>query len=221
MNANILVVGNEILDGDVQDVNSHWLSKKITGLGGMVKKIIILPDDQYVISEEIISSIKDQISLLVITDGRGPTFDDCTLEAIAQAANRPIVQDKDAVDIVRSKYEELHFDGFVKSSELTDVRLKMGLVPSGGELLANAVGVAPGILLRLESTIIVCLPDVPEEMRAIFTLSVGPVLDQLLINNTFFNTELVTEINDESFLAPILQEISISHPDVYIKSRVR
>ena len=133
MNAKILVIGNEILDGDVQDLNSHWLSEKITGLGGIIKEITILRDDLDVIRKEVIFSIKDQVSLLVITGGLGPTIDDCTLEAVAQGTNRPIFQNKDAVEIVRSKYEELYRDGFVKSSELTDARLKMGLVPLGSE----------------------------------------------------------------------------------------
>ena len=221
MNAQIFVIGNEILDGDVKDVNSSWLSEQITGLGGIVKEITILRDDLDVICRKVITSIKDRPSLLLIAGGLGPTIDDCTLEAVARATNCAIVQNQEAVDMVRSKYEELHLKGFVKSSQLTDARLKMGLVPLGSELLKNPVGVAPGVLIRLDSTMIVCLPGVPEEMRAIFTVSLVPVLDKLLGNRKILNTEVITNINDESFLAPILQDISFSHPDVYIKSRVR
>ena len=64
MNAQILVIGNEILDGDVKDVNSQWLSEQITGLGGIVKEITILRDDLDVICKKVIASIKDRPSLL-------------------------------------------------------------------------------------------------------------------------------------------------------------
>ncbi len=217
----IIAIGNELLLGDTLDTNTQWLCRTFTGLGGRVERAVLVRDDRPAIVREIRGALERQVHLLVTSGGLGPTDDDLTLDAIAQALDRPLILDERALVLVRATYERLAAAGYVADARLTESRLKMARIPQGAEPVENPVGAAPGVLLRLERTMLVSLPGVPAELKAIVTGPLRPVLQELFGAGVFRERELIALCRDETVLAPILREVSRRHPDIYIKSRAR
>jgi nicotinamide-nucleotide amidase len=218
----VVTVGNEILMGAVLDSNSHWICKQISGLGGQVERVVLVPDDVGAIAREIDSALSRKADLIFTLGGLGPTADDLTLEAVARSARRPLTVNDEALSLVRAKYEQLHREGSIDSAEFTEERRKMAILPEGAVPLKNDIGAAPGVLLRLESgQLVVSLPGVPDEMKGIVANSLAPVLRDMFGSGAFLERTLVSDCKDESVLSPILRRVSGQFADVYIKSRAR
>ncbi len=217
--ARIIAIGNELLFGIVQDTNTHWLCAQITGLGGRVKRCAIVPDDCQAICEEIKQALTSSTDLIITTGGLGPTADDMTLEALAQALGVPVVENPEAVEMVASRYRELADAKRVDSFELTESRRKMAYLPEGAVPLANHVGTAPGVLIKHDKTLIVALPGVPSEMKDIFQNALQPHLKEIFGKAYYAEKTLIVDLNDESRIAPLLRELQNAWPEVYIKSR--
>lgn len=217
--AEIFAVGNELLLGIVQDTNTHRLCKRITGLGGRVRRALLLPDEPDLIAEELRRALRREPDLIVTTGGLGPTQDDRTLDALARALSAPLEEDPKALEIVERRYRELYEQGRVDSPELTESRRKMARLPRGALALDNRVGTAPGALIRRGKSTIVALPGVPAELNDIWENALQPHLEGLFGKGFYREKTLVVEVNDESLLAPILREYQNAWPEVYIKSR--
>ncbi len=219
--AEILAIGNELLLGEVADTNAAWLCRFLTGLGGKVQRAVLLPDEVEAIAAELQGALRRGSDLVFTTGGLGPTADDRTLAAVAMATGRPLEEHPEALRMVAARYRELAAAGFVAEPDLTPPRRKMALLPQGAIPLANPMGAAPGVLLPLEQTLLVCLPGVPDEMKAIVQGSLAPHLQARLGRAGFVELRLLTDCGDESRLAPLLKEVSQAFPHVYIKSRAR
>lgn len=217
----IIVVGNEILQGDVLDTNSHWLCRELTALGAVVRRVTQVRDDRLAIIEVLHSALRRGNRLVILTGGLGPTADDLTLEAVAQALGVPLRVHPQALAWVAEMYRRLAAEGRVLSAEMTPQRTKMARFPAGCEPLYNAVGAAPGALCRLAGQVIVCLPGVPAELKAIYQGALLPFLQEALGRGAFVEWVALAACNDESLLAPILEDATQMHPGVYIKSRAR
>ncbi len=221
INVEIVAVGNELLIGDVLDTNTNWLCKEITGLGGRVRWAVMVRDDLGAIADEVRSALARGPDVVFTTGGLGPTADDMTLAAVAEAARAPLELNEEALAFVRDKYADLADKGYVDHAELTDQRRKMAVLPGTAQPLTNPVGTAPGVLLRSGKTVIVCLPGVPAELKGIFTTSLQPTLKELFGQSLFVEKMVVVDCGDESVLAPVLKEVAERHPAVYVKSRAK
>jgi len=217
----IIAIGNELLLGDTLDTNTQWLCRTFTGLGGRVERAVLVRDERQAIVREIRSALERGTRLLVTSGGLGPTDDDLTLQAVAEAVGRPLELDERALALVRRTYERLAAAGYVADAQLTESRLKMARLPQGAEPLENPVGAAPAALLRLDRTTLVSLPGVPAELKAIVTGPLHPILQEIFGAGVFREREVIVLCRDETLLAPILREVSERHPEVYIKSRAR
>lgn len=217
----IIAIGNEVLQGDVQDTNTHWLSQQLTGLGGRVERAVIVRDDQTAIVAELKGAIARQARLILTTGGLGPTNDDLTLAAVAEMAGRPLQIHQQALEWVKNKYNALAHEGAVDDAAMTPAREKMARLPQGAQPLANPVGTAPGVLLALDGCQVVSLPGVPPELKGIFEGALQPTLKALFGESAFLEKRLLVNCKDESVLAPILEAVAARHPDVYVKSRAK
>ncbi|MBN1401119.1 MAG: competence/damage-inducible protein A [Anaerolineae bacterium] len=220
-NAELLVIGNEILDGDVLDTNSHWLCQQLTGLGMTVARVWTVRDDLRAIVFALRTALDGGAGLIIATGGLGPTEDDGTLQAVAEALGRELARHPQAYAWVHERYQELTVAGHVDSAEMTPSRAKMANLPVGASPLPNRVGTAPGVLLQEGDATLVCLPGVPAELEHIYEEALRPVLNELLGEGYFLEWRAMVQCVDESMLAPVLQRVVPEHPDVYIKSRAK
>jgi len=215
----IIAVGREILKGQTLDTNSSWLAKRITALGGVIKRLVIPDDDVAAIAQEIETALQNNAQIVITTGGLGPTFDDKTLAGIAEATGRPLSLHPAALEIVTRRYKEFWEQGFVESPEITPVREKMAYLPKGAEALDNPVGTAPAVSLTIPQGVIFALPGVPKEMQAIFELVVFPRLKKML-GAEFYREETVnTGMGDESVIAGMIDQVMKQVPGTYLKSK--
>lgn len=214
----IICIGNELLIGKTLNTNAHWLAKRITSLGLSVRRITVVGDDVNEIASAIRESIQRGPALIITTGGLGPTFDDKTLEGVAKAIGRDLEENKEALEMIKRKYEQYVAEGRIKKFEMTEYRIKMARLPKGAKPLPNPVGTAPGVLVEYGGVSLVMLPGVPQEMMSIFDESVAPLLHRIAGNKVFYEVSLDIRGIPESELAPLIDRVMNENPYVYIKS---
>ncbi len=214
----IICVGNELLIGKTLNTNAQWLSKQVTKIGLAVRRITVVRDESAEIAAAINEAIERTPEFVLITGGLGPTFDDRTLEGMAQALNRELEINESARKMVEEKYEMYARRSHMETIELTKPRLKMATLPQKTEPIPNPVGTAPGVRAELEKTTLIALPGVPKEMEAIFQESVAPMVMETTGKGDFHEKSTYAENIMESSLAPLIDKVMRKNPGVYIKS---
>ena len=135
--AAVVVIGNEVLSGRTQDVNVQFLALGLGELGISLDEVRIIAD----VEDEIVSAVnllRDKYDYVFTTGGIGPTHDDITVDAVAQALGVNVVVHPQARAILEKYYAD-------KPGGLTDARLRMARVPEGADLIPNRMSGAPGI----------------------------------------------------------------------------
>ncbi len=214
----IITIGYEILDGKTLDTNSKWLAERITGLGGLVKRMTTVGDDVDEIASSVREAVRRKTDWIITSGGLGPTYDDKTLQGVAKALGRKLVLNRRALSMIEERYRTLAEKGVVDSPELTPHRIKMAMLPRGARPLRNDVGTAPGVLTRLGKTMIACLPGVPRELYSIYEKELEPILRKR-VRKVFRAEKWFTVLKvPESTLAPKIDEIMGRIPGIYLKS---
>lgn len=149
----ILAIGNEIIEGLIVDTNSKYLSQRLKLAGYYVEKMLTLPDRLDSLVKEIKSAL-NEADLVVSSGGLGPTEDDLTREAFAQALNLKL----ELNEFVADKLMERATKFYGKAPE--SVR-KQAMFLEGAQILENTVGTAPGQFLEYNGKIIILLPGPP------------------------------------------------------------
>lgn len=210
----IFTFGTEVVKGLVVNTNAAFLGKRLSRLGLIVEGVVTLIDDKELIADlfrHVVS--KYSPDLIVTTGGLGPTYDDITLEAVAEALGRRLVLNSKALEMLREKFAS-------RGYELTKERLKMAYMPEGAEPIPNSVGTAPGALIVHGGTTIVCMPGVPREMEEMW-LHVEGVIARSSARVFVVEGALVSVGVPEATLAPVLKRFSESYRSAYIKSHPR
>lgn len=167
----ILTVGDEILDGRIQNTNSAWFGEQLRYAGIPVAESRSVPDH----SGAIAAALKDASAqpVVIVTGGLGPTNDDRTMESAGKAFRLPLAPTKESLQHIKSRYQK-------RGLELTAPRLKMAAMPKGSRVLQNPTGTAPGVHLRSKGTDFFFLPGPPNECRPMFEKFVLPVAKKSL-----------------------------------------
>lgn len=137
--AAMLVIGDEILSGRTRDANMYHLAGALTGRGITLAEVRMVADD----APAIISAVNDlrhQYNHLFTSGGIGPTHDDITADAVADAFSTAIDIRADARALLQAHYDRAGI-------ELNAARLRMARIPDGATLIDNPVSTAPGFSL--------------------------------------------------------------------------
>lgn len=177
----LLTIGDEILDGRIQNTNASWFGERFRLAGIPVSESRSVPDRAPVIA----AALRDAAAypIILVTGGLGPTNDDRTLEGAGLAFRLPLVETAASLRHVRSRYRS-------RGLPLTPARRKMTLVPRGAEVLANPAGTAPGLRLRACGSDFFFLPGPPPECRPMFEKHVLPRAKRLLHGRRLLRREL-------------------------------
>jgi nicotinamide-nucleotide amidase len=218
-NMEIICVGNELLIGKTLNTNAQWIARQATALGITVKRVAVVADEVEEIAAAIQETLERKPSFAITTGGLGPTFDDKTLQGIAEALDRKLKINAEALEMVRRKYEMYARErGAAETVELTQSRLKMATLPEKSEPVSNPVGTAPGVQVNLKETTLIAMPGVPSEMKAIFHETVAPLLRHATGKTAFYEKSIYVDDVMESSLAPLIDKVMQSNPNVYVKS---
>lgn len=159
MRGAIVAVGSELLLGDVVNSNAAYLGQQLSAAGVEVVSSVAVPDDLDRVADAIRRGLQD-VDVVLLCGGLGPTVDDLTRDAVAIACEAPLARDPALaahLERVLSAYlDEVPVDVFRQAD-----------VPAGAEVLPNPAGTAPGLWLEKAGGIVVALPGPPRELRAV------------------------------------------------------
>ncbi len=166
----ILSCGDELLFGHTVDTNSAWLAQECTILGWRVVGQRTVGD----VTQDIIDAFKEGASkadATILTGGLGPTQDDRTRHALAEALGVQLKEDPEAMKEIEAIFRSYH-------TQMGEANRVQALIPEGAKRIVNPHGTAPGIHAKLGFADVFVMPGVPREMREMFTLSVKPELEK-------------------------------------------
>jgi nicotinamide-nucleotide amidase len=166
--AAILAVGQELLGTTRLDTNSLWLAARLEEAGISLEEKQVSGDRQTQI-EGRMADLLARHDLVVTTGGLGPTADDLTKEAAAALFGRPLVRDESILAALRERFAR-------RGYEMPAINAKQADLVEGAVVLRNPRGTAPGFLVEAGEKILVLLPGVPSEMKAMFESVVLPLL---------------------------------------------
>ena len=168
MRAAILAIGSELLGTDRIDSNSLYITTVLERFGvELVGKAVVGDDPPEIVAE--LKHFLPLVDLILISGGLGPTEDDLTREAVAEALDRRIYRDSDLLEALRKR-----FAGY--GIEMPAVNEKQADVIEGATVLENPNGTAPGLQLSDESATIFLFPGVPSELEWMTSKIVEPWL---------------------------------------------
>lgn len=206
MNAEVLVIGDEILIGQTIDTNSGWIAARLTEHNIQTRSIRVLPD----VEEQILQALEaasKRSDLVLLTGGLGPTRDDVTKQTLSRFFQSPLKMD----DLVLQHIERI----FERSGRpLLPVNIQQAEVLELSEVLFNEAGTAPGMWIEHHDTIFVVMPGVPSEMKYLMDHEVIPRLRQRRPSGRMLrHAHLLTSGIGESFLAELIKPIELGLPD--------
>jgi molybdenum cofactor synthesis domain-containing protein len=180
----MLVIGDEILGGYVEDANSACLARHLQSRGVPLDRIHTVPDDFAAIDEALTTELDRARPRLVITSGGvGSTPDDVTFEAIASSLGLDLVEDPVIAERVETALGWQAEQGLDVTDAFRWHMLRMARVPAGSRLMGQDQGWVPGVRIDVDGGIdadggatVVILPGVPSEFRRIIDDLVGPEL---------------------------------------------
>ena len=170
MRAEILATGSELLTPDRVDTNSLWLTARLDEVGVEVRRKTLVGDDLGEMRDALQGALS-RADLVICTGGLGPTEDDVTRAAAAEATGTTLRADPEVEEGLRRRFAE-------RGLAMPANNLRQALVPEGAEVLGNRVGTAPGLLMRLPGGILALLPGPPREMQPMFQEHLLPELRQ-------------------------------------------
>jgi molybdenum cofactor synthesis domain-containing protein len=138
--ASILVIGDEILSGRTRDSNLHFLAQELARVGIDLQEARIVPDRHAAIVAAV-RELSGSHDHLFTSGGIGPTHDDITADAVAEALGARLSVRDDALAVLKAHYDRM-------GVEMNEARLRMARIPEGAELIDNPVSAAPGFSLR-------------------------------------------------------------------------
>ena len=151
----VLIIGNEILSGGTPDQNLTFLAKGLNAVGIRVTEARVIADDGAAIVAAV-NEVRGRFDYVFTTGGIGPTHDDITAQAIADAFAMPLVLHPEAKRLLEGHYPP---------GGLNAARLRMAMMPEGATLLPNPISRAPGF--RVDNVFV--LAGVPQVMQATFS----------------------------------------------------
>lgn len=213
----LLMVGSEILDGRTLDSNSQFLISELSAAGLTVSHVLSCGDSMEAIKQSFNFAIS-RSRVVILSGGLGPTSDDITREAVAECCELKLVLHGD----ILGQLEE-HFRR--RKRPFDPSNCKQALFPETATTIANPVGSASGFALRMMGpsapVLIVSLPGVPSELRAMTNKTVIPMVRRELGAGMMLERRVLRIFGlGESVVGSLVQQ-SQPHKDVEVCFRVQ
>ena len=206
MKATILTIGDEILIGQIVDTNSAFIASALDIIGVEVHEMLSVSDSR----EHILSTferLQDEVDLVIITGGLGPTKDDITKKTFCDYFDDHLVVNEEVLTHVTKLIE-----GYFKRP-INQMNKDQALVPSTCTVLPNANGTAPGMWMKKNNTVYISLPGVPYEMKSMITEVVIPKIVKEYERPFIIHRTVMTYGMGESLVAERIESWEDSLPE--------
>ncbi len=168
MRAEILAIGTEILLGEIVDTNTATIARALRSIGVDVFRTTAVGDNLQRIAQAVAEAL-GRADILITTGGLGPTVDDMTREAIAEALGRPLTFRSELWEQIQERFARF-------GREPTENNRRQATLPRGAVAIENPVGTAPAFRVEDERGTVIALPGVPAEMTYLLEREVLPYL---------------------------------------------
>lgn len=205
MKAEIITIGDEILIGQIVDTNSAWIAEQFNLSGIEIYQITSVHDDNAHIKDAL-QKAEEQVDLVILTGGLGPTKDDITKHALCEYFKTKMVFHEPTFEHIKQRFKNRNID-------LNKLNRDQALVPEACTVLPNKTGTAPGMWFEKNDTIFVSLPGVPFEMKYLVEHEILPRLQNNGKTRAIFHKTVQTQGLPESMLAQRIENWETSLPE--------
>ena len=198
----ILSIGNELLSGDTINTNAGWMGRNLTDIGCDICRQITVPDNKDSISNALTELVNLKPGYIICTGGLGPTDDDITQQTLFDFVGTESEFDQNYWESLSVRFNRFGI-------QIPESNRNQALVPVDGVVVPNPVGSARGSKLQVNDTILISLPGVPAEMKAMMTDSIIPMIQENELNPKCIRTLRTTGIPESALIekiAPILEK---------------
>jgi len=170
MNAEIITTGTELLLGEIVDTNAPFIARQLRAIGVNLFYKITVGDNRERLAEALRQSL-NRSDVVIVTGGLGPTVDDITREAVADATGRPLEPRPEIMAHLKDFFGR-------RGRSFTENNLRQAYLPRGARMIPNPIGTAPGFMAEDDRGVIITMPGVPREMERMMTEQVIPYLQE-------------------------------------------
>ena len=198
MKGTILNIGDELLIGQTLNTNAQWLSQKMDEIGVDIIHHVSLSDEK----NDIINCLENALNtsdVILITGGLGPTSDDITKDVLCEYFGGKLIYNEEAFRNIQNIYK-------LRQLDITDDARTMSMVPDNCIVIQNPSGTAPGMLFKKENKVIISMPGVPYEMKAMIEKTVIPFLKENFSIPVILHSNILTAGVGETVLSRRLKE---------------
>ncbi len=194
MLAEIVSIGDEILIGQIVNTNAVFIAKELNKIGIEVVQITAISDKE----EAIVKCLDDaqkRAQVVILTGGLGPTKDDLTKHTLCAYFDDVLVKNEKVLDHIEAMFKKY------VPTPINDENRKQALLPSKAKVLQNKIGTASGMWFEVEDRVIISLPGVPFEMKALISNEVIPALQKHYTRPFIIHKTVLTYGLGESVIA--------------------
>ena len=205
MRAEIIAIGSELLTPYRLDTNSLFLTDGLNQVGIRVVHKAVVGDSL----DDMRASFRqalDRADLIVACGGLGPTDDDRTREAVADLLGRKLELNESVLRHIQELFRRF-------GRVMPEINRRQAMVPEGATVIPNPRGSAPGLWIEASGHIVILLPGVPSELRAMFDQEVRPLLTRLGHDERLFTRDLRITGLPESEVEQRVSPLYALYPD--------
>ncbi len=204
MNVQIITIGDEILIGQIVDTNSAWMAKQLNAKGFGVKEILSISDDKQAILQAL-TKASEEVDIILITGGLGPTKDDITKKTIAEFFGVEMYFDEATYNRIQRLFERW-------GKKPVEAHREQCYMPNNVTLLHNKMGTAPGMWFEENGKVFVSMPGVPYEMKYLMEHEVLSKLKAKFGGEAIVHRTIKTVGEGESRIAKRIEQIEETLP---------
>ncbi|MBE6310407.1 MAG: competence/damage-inducible protein A [Bacteroidales bacterium] len=205
MDVSVIVIGDELLIGQVIDTNSGWIARHLNLLGWNVRTVRVIGDS----SDKILNAVNDafnETDIVLTTGGLGPTKDDITKMTLCQYFGGEMVLDKEVLKNVEDVIKKRHLS-------MNPLNEAQAIVPTSCRVIQNQVGTAPIMWFEKDGKVLVSMPGVPFEMETMMEREVIPqLLNRFCVDSYIEHRTFIVVGYAESALAIKLEQFENELP---------
>ena len=169
--AELIAVGTELLLGNIANTDAQMISQGLSQLGINVYYHTVVGDNPQRVRQAV-DIARGRADILITTGGLGPTCDDLTKVAVAQAFGKELVYHEPSAQRIRERFAQ-------RGTPVTENNFQQAMVPEGCTVLDNDWGTAPGVAFASGGTHVLMLPGPPRECAMMFRHRALPYLQKL------------------------------------------
>ena len=197
--AEIIAVGSEMMTSQRIDTNSLFITDQLNALGVEVRRKLVIGDDRALLTGAVRHALM-HTDLVILSGGLGPTEDDLTRDAVAQALGRQLIFRQDLCDAIEERFRR-------RQRKMAEINKRQAYLVEGAEVLPNPNGTAVGQWIDDQPRVVILLPGPPGELKPMFVHECVPRLmqriPQQVIRTRFYRVTGMTESDLDQLIAPV------------------